>query len=532
MTRTILFEVAKQHIRPLEVIDDLATGSRNYLYASFQFVDWPEGVKTAVFEAHGEPYRVMLDDSNTCLIPSEVLKSESFTVGVYAGDLITTNTASVRQDKGVKTEGNDSQQYKDLYTQIIEVLEEIKKVKDGKDGLTPEIGINGNWFLGELDTGKPSQGPKGEKGEKGEKGDIGPQGPIGPKGDIGPRGIQGPQGEKGDTGLQGPKGDTGLRGPQGEQGIQGIQGPQGLKGDIGPQGPKGDTGPQGPQGEIGPQGPKGDTATEAETAKTLATARNIDGVSFDGSTSIGHYCICSTASATVAKTATLSGFKLVSGAKVVIKFTYGSTATSPTLNINSTGAKPIYYKGAAVPPGYITANLFVELVYNGTQYNIVGDIPTADTLLTGYTKGSQTGDILAADTLGDAFSKVLNALTEKLSVEVVPYTGTGVGGATYKFSNGLAISAIYKDITFTANIAWSGSSLYYAGVNMGNLPITFTNIYYRNITLDSLGAYWLCWYAGSASTWSTNNGVFVISPTKVTNSVKGIFRGVCIGTWK
>ena len=374
MTRTILFEVAKQHIRPLEVIDDLATGSRNYLYASFQFVDWPEGIKTAVFEAHGEPYRVMLDDSNTCLIPSEVLKSESFTVGVYAGDLITTNTASVRQDKGVKTEGNDSQQYKDLYTQIIEVLEEIKKVKDGKDGLTPEIGINGNWFLGELDTGKPSQGPKGEKGEKG---DIGPQGPIGPKGDIGPRGIQGPQGEKGDTGLQGPKGDTGSKGPQGDPGIQGIQGPQGLKGDIGPQGPKGDTGPQGPQGEIGPQGPKGDTTTEAETAKTLATERNIDGVSFDGSTSIGHYCICSTASATVAKTATLSGFKLVSGAKVVIKFTYGSTATSPTLNINSTGAKPIYYKGAAVQPGYIAANLFVELVYDGTRYNIVGDLAQA-----------------------------------------------------------------------------------------------------------------------------------------------------------
>lgn len=531
MTRTILFEVAKQHIRPLEVIDDLATGSRNYLYASFQFSDWPEGIKTAVFEAHGEPYRVMLDDSNTCLIPSEVLKSESFTVGVYAGDLITTNTASVRQDKGVKTEGNDSQQYKDLYTQIIEVLEEIKKVKDGKDGLTPEIGINGNWFLGELDTGKPSQGPKGEKGEKGEKGDIGPQGPIGPKGDIGPRGVQGPQGEKGDTGLQGPKGDTGLRGPQGEQGIQGIQGPQGLKGDIGPQGPKGDTGPQGPQGEIGPQGPKGDTATEAETAKTLATARNIDGVSFDGSTSIGHYCICSTASATVAKTATLSGFKLVSGARVVIKFTYGSTAASPTLNISSTGAKPIYYKGAAVPPGYITANLFVELVYNGTQYNIVGDIPTADTLLTGYAKGSQTGDILAADTLSSAFSKILNALTSKVQIEKVP-TGDGntVGGYTYKFDNGLAIAVVWKSISFTASVNWSNSTLYYASVDLGTMPITFTGVQYRNITMDNLGEYWLTWSGGTNSKWCGN--LYPITPAKKTTAASGLFRCICIGTWK
>lgn len=90
-----------------------------------------------------------------------------------------------------------------------------------------------------------------------------------------------------------------------------------------------------------------------------------------------YYGICNTSASVVAKTATLSGFKLVSGAKAVIKFTYGSTATSPTLNISSTGAKAIYYKGAAVPSGFITANAFVELVYDGTRYNIVGDLAQA-----------------------------------------------------------------------------------------------------------------------------------------------------------
>ena len=123
--------------------------------------------------------------------------------------------------------------------------------------------------------------------------------------------------------------------------------------------------------------PFGIRISAANMADRLTYPRNIDGMSFDGTTDINHYGICNTSVSVVAKTATLSGFKLVSGAKAVIKFTYGSTATSPTLNISSTGAKAIYYKGAAVPSGLITANAFVELVYDGTRYNIVGDLAQA-----------------------------------------------------------------------------------------------------------------------------------------------------------
>lgn len=34
----------------------------------------------------------------------------------------------------------------------------------GADGITPTIGTNGNWFVGDTDTGKPSRGEKGESG--------------------------------------------------------------------------------------------------------------------------------------------------------------------------------------------------------------------------------------------------------------------------------------------------------------------------------------------------------------------------------
>lgn len=43
-------------------------------------------------------------------------------------------------------------------------------LKAGKDGITPTIGENGNWYLGETDTGKPSRGAKGDKGNPGAAG--------------------------------------------------------------------------------------------------------------------------------------------------------------------------------------------------------------------------------------------------------------------------------------------------------------------------------------------------------------------------
>ena len=50
----------------------------------------------------------------------------------------------------------------------------------GADGVTPTIGENGNWYLGETDTGKPSRGEQGPKGNTGDQGPQGLPGPTGP----------------------------------------------------------------------------------------------------------------------------------------------------------------------------------------------------------------------------------------------------------------------------------------------------------------------------------------------------------------
>ena len=58
---------------------------------------------------------------------------------------------------------------------------------DGADGLIPYI-KDGNWWIGDHDTGIKAKGDKGDKGDTGDKGDKGDKGDTGAKGDKGDKG--------------------------------------------------------------------------------------------------------------------------------------------------------------------------------------------------------------------------------------------------------------------------------------------------------------------------------------------------------
>jgi hypothetical protein len=85
------------------------------------------------------------------------------------------------------------------------------------------------------------------------------------------------------------------------------------------------------------------------------------------------YGVCGTAAATAAKTVTVSNFSLETGATVIVKFTNNNTASSPTLNVNSTGAKPIYrYGSTATGTSQTTtawrAGAVQMFIYDGTGW--------------------------------------------------------------------------------------------------------------------------------------------------------------------
>ena len=233
------------------------------------------------------------------------------------------------------TSENDMTTAPDQYTKYLGILKEggditikadydwaLIKGQKGNDGITPIIGSNGNWWIGEVDTGVKAEGKEGESGQTpfiGSNGNwwigkedtgISAEGPQGPQGE---QGIQGPQGEQGIQGEQGPKGEQGIQGIQGEKGEQGPQGPKGEDGSTyytwikyadtptsgmsdnptgktyigiaynkstlvestnysdyawslikGDKGETGATGPQGETGATGPQGPQGEQGIQGE----------------------------------------------------------------------------------------------------------------------------------------------------------------------------------------------------------------------------------------------------------------------------
>ena len=120
--------------------------------------------------------------------------------------------------------------------------------RDGVNGLTPRIGENSNWWLGDTDTGVCAKGIQGDTGA------TGPQGEKGDKGDTGAAGTPGRDGRDGVTPLlligtdniwyisydngatwrslgiaaTGADGRDGANGTNGRDGVDGTNGRDGL----------------------------------------------------------------------------------------------------------------------------------------------------------------------------------------------------------------------------------------------------------------------------------------------------------------
>lgn len=97
-----------------------------------------------------------------------------------------------------------------------------------------------------------------------------------------------------------------------------------------------------------------------------------------------HYGACTTAAGTSAKTASiLNGtIALETGLRVIIKFANANTASNPTLNVNGTGAKNIFFNGTQITTNDTKALLSgaIEFVYDGSAWLLVGNFIDRDLL--------------------------------------------------------------------------------------------------------------------------------------------------------
>ena len=87
------------------------------------------------------------------------------------------------------------------------------------------------------------------------------------------------------------------------------------------------------------------------------------------------YGVCDTAGATAAKTVSITNTVLTPGGIIAVNFVNAFTASSPTLSVNGSAAKPIKLFGNAMPMGKVKNNTILVMNYDGTNFNVIGIEP-------------------------------------------------------------------------------------------------------------------------------------------------------------
>lgn len=250
------------------------------------------------------------------------------------------------------------------------------------------------------------------------------------------------------------------------------------------------------------------------------------------------YAECTTKGNVAAKTVSISNFRLVIGARIVVKFNSSHTSKEgATLNVSNTGAKPIIKFGARAffdndvasyapitPSKSWSAFESLELVYDGTNWVIVGS--------SGYTSGGRNSSVItigsttdevvgryvdymynqyedagiviqkAIDSLPNSGGKIIllegtyNLSTQLTHSKNIIIEGQGKGITKINTSNKVLISktsetsatAVFKnmDIDFACRTNWSpdvGVFCDYTSLEFDNCSITYANTLHNTDSL-------------------------------------------------
>lgn len=109
------------------------------------------------------------------------------------------------------------------------------------------------------------------------------------------------------------------------------------------------------------------------------------------------YGECSTAGATAAKTVSITNTVLTPGGIIAVNFVNAFTASSPTLSVNGSAAKPIKLYGNAMPMGKVHANTILVMYYDGTQFNVIAIQSQTAAATTGFVDLALPSGLLWAD---------------------------------------------------------------------------------------------------------------------------------------
>ena len=190
----------------------------------------------------------------------------------------------------------------------------------------------------------------------------------------------------------------------------------------------------------------------------------------DANTTMSGVAYCSTAAATATKTATMPGFELVTGQRILLQTTNTNSATSNVkLSVNGTTAKPIKIGTSNVTSSNFPAAWWIAN-YDGTNWVLtrvyLSDTNT-DTMVTqSATTTENYRKILlgynSSATTGDAITSTTNVAYEAVDVEVQPSTGKIISNGFVK-KGGTSSQFLKADGSVDSN-TYSLSSHNHSGV--------------------------------------------------------------------
>ena len=193
------------------------------------------------------------------------------------------------------------------------------------------------------------------------------------------------------------------------------------------------------------------------------------------------YGTCDTAASTAAKVVTCSDFTtLITGVTIHVKFTYSNSASSPTLNVNSTGAKSIYRYGTTVPSASASWSWYtgavVSFTYDGSAWIMNDMIGNDNTYDREYVNGAiKAATAITAGTLccgtSAGYETVAGGIAFDISYPVL-YQGTAIAADSTRVD---FYQSIPCNLTATNGGTSPGFTLYSAVYLKGTLNgSTFT----------------------------------------------------------
>lgn len=177
------------------------------------------------------------------------------------------------------------------------------------------------------------------------------------------------------------------------------------------------------------------------------------------------YGTCSTAANTAAKEITIvdnDNWQLTVGSIITVNFSYTNTAENPTLNVNGTGAKSVWYGGSVIKTSSLNkagySNRPITYMYDGTNYVFVSWSYDSDTTYSPASLGNGYASCTTAEATTAKTASISSYSLKAGGIVSIKFTNAVPAGSTLNIRSQGAKSIYYNGSAITSGVIEAGDT--------------------------------------------------------------------------